>query len=163
MTKIPQGEWSAIAERYSRGESISSIARHYGCTAPAIHYILKRNKERAVVSNPRPALAQSLTKPEVSLPARSGGGENGRSSSSLTGRKAPTGQAVLPPPKEHHQQMEGTRLCSAYGTDTDRGQADSGTPATTRQAPTREPSIRPHGRGAACRCGSCNPGVSLEL
>jgi transposase-like protein len=104
MTKIPQGEWSAIAEHYSRGESISSIARRYGCTAPAIHYILKRNKERAVVSNQRPALAQTLTKPEVSQPARSGGGENGRSSSSLVARKAPTIQGILPPPKEHHEQ-----------------------------------------------------------
>ncbi len=46
MSKIPQGEWSAIAARYSQGESISSIARHYGCTAPAIHYILKRNDQR---------------------------------------------------------------------------------------------------------------------
>jgi transposase-like protein len=107
MAKIPQGEWSAIAERYSQGESISSIARDYGCTAPAIHYILKRNKERATVSNPRPALAQTLTKPEVSQPARSGGGENGRHSSSLTGRKEPTVQAILPPPKEHHEQMRG--------------------------------------------------------
>ena len=52
MSKIPQGEWSAIAERYSQSEPISSIARHYGCTAPAIHYILKRNKERTAVSNP---------------------------------------------------------------------------------------------------------------
>ena len=42
MSKIPQGEWNAIAQRYSQGETISSIARHYGCTPPAIHYILKR-------------------------------------------------------------------------------------------------------------------------
>jgi transposase-like protein len=105
MAKIPQGEWSAIAERYSQGESISSIARDYGCIAPAIHYILKRNKERAVVSNQRPALAQTLTKPEASQPAKIG--ENGRSSSSLEARKAPTVQAVLPPSKEHHEQMRG--------------------------------------------------------
>ena len=42
MAKIPQGEWNAIAARYSKGETLSSIARHYGCTPPAIHYILKR-------------------------------------------------------------------------------------------------------------------------
>jgi transposase-like protein len=44
MAKIPQGEWNAIAARYSKGESLSSIARDYGCTPPAIHYILKRVK-----------------------------------------------------------------------------------------------------------------------
>src|SRR5271169_6901143 len=45
MSKIPQGEWNAIAARYQNGESISNIARSYGCTPPAIHYILKRNRE----------------------------------------------------------------------------------------------------------------------
>jgi hypothetical protein len=40
----PQGEWNAIAQRYSKGETLSSIVRHYGCTPPAIHYILKRVK-----------------------------------------------------------------------------------------------------------------------
>jgi hypothetical protein len=46
MSKIPQGEWSAIAARYAKGESITRIAQSYGCTPPAIHYILKRNKLR---------------------------------------------------------------------------------------------------------------------
>jgi hypothetical protein len=47
MSKIPQGEWNAIAARYAKGESITRIAQSYGCTPPAIHYILKRNKQRA--------------------------------------------------------------------------------------------------------------------
>jgi hypothetical protein len=47
MSKIPQGEWSAIAARYAKGESISRIAQTYGCTPPAIHYILKQGKLRA--------------------------------------------------------------------------------------------------------------------
>jgi hypothetical protein len=45
MSKIPQGEWNAIAARYEKGESISEIARGYGCTPPAIHYILKRHRQ----------------------------------------------------------------------------------------------------------------------
>ena len=45
MPKIPQGEWSAIAARYEKGESMSGIARGYGCTPPAIHYILKRHRQ----------------------------------------------------------------------------------------------------------------------
>lgn len=62
MAKIPQGDWKAIAARYSKGESISSIARDYGCTPPAIHYILKRIKglgdgaaETAARVQPQPA------------------------------------------------------------------------------------------------------------
>ena len=47
MSKIPQGEWTAIAARYAQGDSISAIARTYGCTPPAIHYILKNNRRRA--------------------------------------------------------------------------------------------------------------------
>ena len=50
MSKIPQGEWNAIAARYAKGESISRIAQSYSCTPPAIHYILKRNKQRAAQS-----------------------------------------------------------------------------------------------------------------
>jgi transposase-like protein len=47
MSKIPQGEWNAIATRHTRGETIARIAHDYGCTAPAIHYILKRQRQRA--------------------------------------------------------------------------------------------------------------------
>ena len=47
MSKIPQGEWNAIAARYAKGESITRIAQSYGCTPPAIHYILKQGKLRA--------------------------------------------------------------------------------------------------------------------
>jgi hypothetical protein len=54
MSKIPQGEWNAIAARYAQGESISRIAQSYGCTPPAIHYILKRNKTRTVQKSERP-------------------------------------------------------------------------------------------------------------
>lgn len=59
MSKIPQGEWNAIAARYQNGESISKIARSYGCTPPAIHYILKRNRQH-------PELAFTMTVPAQS-------------------------------------------------------------------------------------------------
>lgn len=57
MAKIPQGEWSAIAARYAQGESLSAIARSYGCTPPAIHYVLKRNGRPAVEKVEQPAEA----------------------------------------------------------------------------------------------------------
>lgn len=60
MSKIPQGEWDAIAARHARGETIARIAYDYGCTAPAIHYILKRQKERA-----RPGLTGAAAGPAV--------------------------------------------------------------------------------------------------
>jgi hypothetical protein len=41
--KIPRGEWPNILARYRKGESMAELARAYGCTAPAIRYILKRS------------------------------------------------------------------------------------------------------------------------
>jgi hypothetical protein len=41
--KIPHSEWPNILGRYSKGETIAQIGRDYGCTAPAIRYIIKRN------------------------------------------------------------------------------------------------------------------------
>ena len=57
MSKIPQREWSAIAARHAQGESLSAIARSYGCTPPAIHYVLKRNGQQAVEKVAQPAEA----------------------------------------------------------------------------------------------------------
>jgi hypothetical protein len=59
MSKIPQGEWNAIAARYAQGESISRIAQTYGCTPPAIHYILKRNRQRTAQKVERPLNGRS--------------------------------------------------------------------------------------------------------
>ena len=55
MSKIPQGEWSAIAARHAQGESLSAIARSYGCTPPAIHYVLKRNGRQVLEKVAQPA------------------------------------------------------------------------------------------------------------
>ena len=56
--KIAHGEWAAIVARYQRGESIAQISRDYGCTAPAIRYIIKRSgrfRTRADPPKPDPA------------------------------------------------------------------------------------------------------------
>ena len=73
MAKIPQGAWNAIAARYQNGESISSIARSFGCTPPAIHYILKRNRQRPAEFTvqspaPRPAIPTESQLVKVNLP-----------------------------------------------------------------------------------------------
>jgi hypothetical protein len=89
MSKIPQGEWSAIAARYAKGESITRIAQSYGCTPPAIHYILKRGKQRAAQDpehrvNGKPDLAMTFpgeprkpTAPETPRAVEQRGEENG--------------------------------------------------------------------------------------
>src|SRR5215469_1254593 len=63
MSKIPQGDWNAIAVRYAQGESISKIAQSYGCTPPAIHYILKRARQRTApdIRQPPKAGLQALS------------------------------------------------------------------------------------------------------
>jgi len=65
MSKIPQGEWNAIAQRYSKGETLSSIARHYGCTPPAIHYILKRVKSLGHDAAKSSVIAQTQPAAEI--------------------------------------------------------------------------------------------------
>jgi hypothetical protein len=40
--KIDHAEWALITARHNDGETFASIARSYGCTAPAIRYIVNR-------------------------------------------------------------------------------------------------------------------------
>ena len=76
MSKIPQGEWSAIAARCQNGESISNIARSYGCTPPAIHYILKRSRQRLAAAGALrsqvPAASDAAASASLSPPAAAG-------------------------------------------------------------------------------------------
>src|ERR1700751_1609021 len=44
--KIPQQDWPSIMARYEAGETLSSIARTYDCSPPAISYILSRSRAR---------------------------------------------------------------------------------------------------------------------
>src|SRR5215469_13059168 len=70
MSKIPQGEWSTIAARHAQGESLSAIARSYGCTPPAIHYVLKRNGRQPVekVEEPAEAAPSTSNTPRLETP-----------------------------------------------------------------------------------------------
>ncbi|HWB52502.1 MAG TPA: hypothetical protein VG651_25585 [Stellaceae bacterium] len=44
--KIPQADWPLIMARYEQGETLSSIARTYDCSPPAISYIVSRSREK---------------------------------------------------------------------------------------------------------------------
>jgi hypothetical protein len=74
LSKIPQNEWGTIAKRHSQGETLVSIARSYGCTAPAIHYFLKRNAtcaapvEESVRTRKPVAAKPAVQAPETTMP-----------------------------------------------------------------------------------------------
>ena len=43
--KIPQSDWPSIMARYEAGETLSSIARTYDCSPPAISYVVSRSRQ----------------------------------------------------------------------------------------------------------------------
>ncbi len=126
MSKIPQGEWSAIAARYAKGESITRIAQSYGCTPPAIHYILKRSRQRAA-RNPDPGFngksdsaisfpgePRTATTPEATCAVEHRGEENGIARLAPREVRPPAGPPVEPrPPRELVTPMLGDRSQAA--------------------------------------------------
>ena len=50
--KIPQSDWPLIMSRYEAGETLSSIARTYDCSPPAISYVVSRSRARGPVESP---------------------------------------------------------------------------------------------------------------
>jgi transposase-like protein len=63
--KIPQSDWPLIMARYEGGETLSSIARTYDCSPPAISYIVSRSKAKPAseVSPPSTPEAQLIKAP----------------------------------------------------------------------------------------------------
>jgi hypothetical protein len=109
MAKIPQGEWNAIAARYSKGESLSSIARHYGCTPPAIHYILKRVRTLSSDTAEAAALVQPQSAPGTETQRRPNDGRTGQSAPPITGKEETMGEIQAFPLRQHHPQKGETR------------------------------------------------------
>ena len=76
--KIPHTEWPEIRTRYAAGESLASIARKYGCTGPAIRYIVNRPTQAdgaSDVSPPAPLPASPAADlPETARRADEAGG-----------------------------------------------------------------------------------------
>jgi hypothetical protein len=157
MSKIPQGEWNAIAARYQNGESISKIARSYGCTPPAIHYILKRNRLRRAETAAQPALARSadatqtgLVRASATAPEKSINGVNGPVlvRTSVAG-SAPSVQPAAPP---------------VYATATTRPPAPANLPNLAREsAPSSLPNPAREPASSAATPDSPLPGLDSEL
>src|SRR5215469_11700198 len=108
MSKIPHGEWDAIAARYAQGESISRIAQSYGCTLPAIHYILKRSKQRTTpdIQQPLKPTPQALS-PIVHRPVQS---PDALRNARPTGSRNEELAARLPPDEARPAMMQSVEL-----------------------------------------------------
>jgi hypothetical protein len=56
--KIPQSDWPLIMARYEAGETLSSIARTYDCSPPAISYIVSRSRGKPASETPETPVAE---------------------------------------------------------------------------------------------------------
>ncbi|SRR5260221_3357919 len=89
--KIPHGEWPQILAKYAGGETIAQIGRDYGCTAPAIRYIIRRSgrlkgESGRKVLQPRPSRPPTTPSggaARPSLPHRANADGRGTSASLL--------------------------------------------------------------------------------
>jgi hypothetical protein len=83
--KIPRTEWPKILALYAGGATIAEIGRRYGCTAPAIRYIIKRN-----------GMLKGHATGE-SLPAGPGGQQNAKGADRLARPRVADGRSLAPP------------------------------------------------------------------
>ena len=94
--KIERAEWPAIAARHSGGESLASIARAYGCTAPAIRYIVERQRtaqhrdRKSAMRSKAGSLAEEPSLHDPLPGARSGDPRSGEGSFPLEKNRATT-------------------------------------------------------------------------
>ena len=63
--KIPQHDWPSIIQRYEAGETLTSIARSYGCSPPAISYIVSRSRAREVAAEGATAESSGPTQSQL--------------------------------------------------------------------------------------------------
>jgi hypothetical protein len=94
--KISHSEWPTILARYAKGETIAQIGRDYGCTAPAIRYIIKRSgklkhgtvAERATATGASP-------RPQANADTAAARERGGRWTGTASTRVVPSGHHVL--------------------------------------------------------------------
>jgi hypothetical protein len=84
--KIDHAEWPAIIARHTGGETLASIARSYGCTAPAIRYIVNRQARASQADNKTLRSAAAAAAREVA--ANSGQTASGQQSENVSVSKA---------------------------------------------------------------------------
>jgi hypothetical protein len=78
--KIPHGEWPQILAKYAAGETIAQIGRDYGCTAPAIRYIIRRSgRLKGGGGDDGPSSGRKVLQPRPHPPTSPSGGAARRS------------------------------------------------------------------------------------
>jgi len=96
--KIPQSDWPLIMTRYEAGETLSSIARTYDCSPPAISYVVSRSRARpaatAAAPSAPPVGSTQLVKAAQAEPATGSGAPPGNGSAA-SDEPTPT-----PPPNQ---------------------------------------------------------------
>jgi hypothetical protein len=63
--KIPQSDWPSIMARYEAGETLSSIARTYDCSPPAISYVVSRSRARQLVGAGSAPVSRAAAEPQL--------------------------------------------------------------------------------------------------
>jgi hypothetical protein len=66
--KISHDEWQKITAQYESGVSIAEIGRTYGCTPPAIRYIIRKSGVFRADSIPADRLPNAATAPDATAP-----------------------------------------------------------------------------------------------
>ena len=83
--KIPQSDWPLIMVRYEAGETLSSIARTYDCSPPAISYVVSRSRARGPAASSQAGASAAIAATEPQL-----------IKSNSSGSAAPNGGARAP-------------------------------------------------------------------
>jgi hypothetical protein len=109
--KIPQSDWPLIMARYEAGETLSSIARTYDCSPPAISYVVSRSRARPAAAASQPAMTNTEPQLVKSSPANAAA-LNGRpaAASPSSAESTPNGTDAVEPP-----QLNGSFGQSSFG------------------------------------------------
>ena len=97
--KIPQSDWPSIMARYEAGETLSSIARTYDCSPPAISYVVSRSRARpaaAVSLPPLSAEPQLVKSPHGEHPAADGASTSSSTPTNLVHPTSPPATEPFP-------------------------------------------------------------------
>ena len=121
--KIPQQDWPSIISRYEAGETLSSIARTYDCSPPAISYIVSRTRARTAAAESAGASPPGLplTEPQLVKAA---------------GSTTPTHD--MPDHDSAHSRVTAEKTRQTVSTETQQSAIEVITSADTKQSPDAE-------------------------
>src|SRR6266851_9765130 len=96
--KIPQSDWPLIMARYEAGETLSSIARTYDCSPPAISYVISRSRARHLDGETAPPPTPA-SEPQLIKAANGDGTIGGISRPQPAMAAAPAAPSMVEPPR----------------------------------------------------------------